>query len=161
MLYRKHSLTWRRVHSQLPHDFVPTLPILTSTTNPLLRRPLPLQELLLLKPTLAQIDEEQQEQETRQTQSEEEIEGRAVVLRSTGIDDSRRDERADERRSLADDAEQAEEKEFFAAGRHFGDHDLAVAVPGADEEAVEGLVEPDWVAIVNVRFFFWLQRARC
>lgn len=131
------------VHIQLPHDLIRTLPVLTSTTNPLLRLPFPLQKLLLLNPTLAQINEEQQEQETRQTQSEEEIEGRAVVLRSTGIDDSRRDERADERRSLADDAEQAEEKEFFAAGGHFGDHDLAVAVPGADEEAVEGLVDPD------------------
>ena len=124
------------------------------TTNPLLRLPLPLQELLLLNPTLPQIHKEQQKQKRRQTQPKEEVEGRAVVLGRAGVDDGRRDQRADKRASLTDDAEQREEEEFFAAGRHFGYHDLAVAVPGTDEEAVEGLVEPDWVEFVSLWCYF-------
>ena len=119
----------------------PPLPI--PTTNPLLRLPLPLQKLLLLEPTLAQIHKKQQKQKRSQTQPKQEVKRRAVVLGRAGVDDGRRDQRADKRASFTDDAEQREEQEFFAAGRDFGDHDLAVAVPGADEEAVEGLVEPD------------------
>lgn len=118
---------------------LPPLP----TTDPLLRLPLPFQKFLLLNPTLAQIHKEQQKQKRRQTQPEQEVEWHAVVLGRAGVDDGRRDQRADKRASLTDDAEQREEEEFLAPGCHFGDHDLAVAVPGADEEAVEGLVEPD------------------
>lgn len=103
------------------------------TTNPLLCFPLPLQKLLLLDPTFAQIHKEQQKQERRQTQPEQEVKRRAVVLGWAGVDDGRRDKRADKRASLTDDAEQREEEELFAAGCHFGDHDLTVAVPGADK----------------------------
>ena len=114
-----------------------------STSNPLLRLSLPLQKLFLLNPTLLKIYEEQQEQETRQTQPKEEVKRRAVVVRRAGVDDGRRHEGSDKGTSFANDAEEREEEELFASGRDFGDHDLAVAVPGTDEKAVEGLVEPD------------------
>lgn len=65
------------------------------------------------------------------------------------IDNSTRDQRANKTARFADNAEQREEQELVSARRHFRDHDLAVAVPGADEEAVEGLVEPDFPAIVE------------
>lgn len=123
------------------------LPTNTTNTRPNLdlRRPLPLQELRLLNPALLHIHKEKQKQETRQAQREQKVERITVrrLLVAGSVDDSARDQRADERGCFADDAEEGEEEEFLAAGGDFGDHGLAVAVPGADEEAVVDLVEPD------------------
>lgn len=126
-----------------PHSHLPPTPTPNNHRNPSLRLPLPPQKLLLLPPTLLQIDKPPKPQKTDQTQREKKVKRHAIILRRAGVNDSRRNQRPDERRSLADDAEEAEEEELFPAGGHFADHDLAVGVPGADEEAVEGLVEPD------------------
>lgn len=126
---------------------------ITQLTRPtldlLLRNRLPLQELPLLDPALLNIHKEQQEQKAHAAQREQEVEGRGIsILRLAGrIDDSGRHQRTDETGRLSDDTEKREEQELLAAGRDFRDHGLRVAVPGADEEAVEDLVEPDCLVI--------------
>lgn len=54
---------------------------------------LPAQELCLLNLALAQIDEEENEQKADQAECKQEIEGCAVVVRRTCVDDCRRDQR--------------------------------------------------------------------
>lgn len=49
--------------------------------------------------------------------------------------------RANERGCLPDNAEEAEEQKFLPTRCYLRDHDLTVAIPRADEKAVEGLVD--------------------
>ena len=132
------------------HPHPPPSPLAPILTDPLRPRQLLLrQEPLLLHPTLLQIQENDQQARAQTGQAEQEIERGAVVPVGTGVDDGARDERADEGGCFADDGEEGEEEELFAPGRHFGDHDLGVRVPGADEEAVEGLVDPEFPDVVE------------
>ncbi|KAL9026727.1 MAG: hypothetical protein Q9196_004643, partial [Gyalolechia fulgens] len=104
---------------------------------------------LLLRPTPPEIQPGDEQEKTGQAEPEQEIKGGGSVAAGAGVDDGARDQGPDEGGSLADDGEEREEEEFLAAGGDFGDHDLRVRVPGADEEAVEGLVEPDFVGVVE------------
>lgn len=103
--------------------------------------PFTLQKRLLFLPTLLQINPQHQNPKTHHTQRKEEIKRCRRIARWRRIDNRTGDNRPNKRRRLPDDTEETEEKEFVAARCHFGNHDLGVAVPGADEEAVEGLVE--------------------
>ena len=66
-----------------------------------------------------------------------------------GIYNSRRDHGADEGGGLANNGEKGEEEKFLATRRDFADHNLGVAVPGADEETVESLVYPELPAMME------------
>ena len=96
--------------------------ILHHTFPPLLCQPLPFQEGSLLYPTLLHVNKEQQKQEASQTQRKQEVERRAIVVRRRSINNGARYQRANETRCLANDAEEAEEEELFAAWCDFGDH---------------------------------------
>lgn len=104
--------------------------------------PLQYQKRLLLLSTLLQIHKEHQPHKTHQTQRKQKVKRHGIVARGTRIDDRRRNNRPNERRRLANYAEQREKQKLLTARRDFGDHDLTVRVPGADEEPVIGLVEP-------------------
>lgn len=103
--------------------------------------PFALQKHLLLLSTLLQINAQHQNPKTHHTQRKEEIKRRRRIARWRRIDNRTGDNRPNKRRRLPDDTEETEEKEFMAARRDFGNHDLGVTVPGADEEAIECLVE--------------------
>ena len=103
----------------------------------------------MLNPTLLQIHARSQKHKTRQTQPKQEVKRRRIVAVRARIDNRARYNRPNERGGLADDGEKREEKKLFAAGRDFGNHDLAVGVPGADEETVKGLVDPDLPDVVE------------
>ena len=104
---------------------------------------LPLQEGVLLVPALVQVQKRPQAEHAHETERKEEIKGRRVVPVGRGIDDGAGHQGPDEAGRLADDAEEREEEELVAARGDLADHDLRVRVPGADEQAVEDLVQPD------------------
>lgn len=118
--------------------------------DPLIRhldRLLPLQEPLLLNPTLTNIHEKEQPRATNQTQREQEVKRTTIIPRI--VDNRTADQRPNKRTRLTDDREQAEEEELLAPRRHLADHGLRVTVPRADEQAVEDLVQPDFPALVE------------
>lgn len=100
-----------------------------------------LQEFLLLCLTLPEVNAKSHDAKAHNTQGEKEVERSRIITGRTGVNNSAWDEGANEGWSLADDAEQTEEQEFVAAGGDFGDHDLGVTVPGANEKSVEYLVD--------------------
>lgn len=111
-----------------------------STTLPY-HPPSPLQKSLLLPPTLPQIHPKHQYPKTNHPQPKQEIQRRRRIPRRRRVNNGAGDNGPDKRGRLPDDAEEAEEEEFVAAWSDFRDHGLGVAVPGAYEEAVAGLVE--------------------
>ncbi|KAI4271501.1 MAG: hypothetical protein L6R38_006856 [Xanthoria sp. 2 TBL-2021] len=74
---------------------------------------------------------------------------RRIIPVRRRINNRARNQRPDKRRRFPNDGKQREEKEFLAPRRDFGDHDLRVGIPGADEEAVEDLIEPDFPDVVE------------
>lgn len=66
-----------------------------------------------------------------------------------GVDDGAGDKRSNEGGGFADDGEERKEEEFLATRCHFGDHDLAIRVPGADKKTVKGLIEPEFPHMVK------------
>lgn len=69
----------------------------------------------LLNPTFLQIHEEEQEQEARNRQRKQEVKRTVRIMRRYRVDNGARDKWSNERRCLADNAEQAEEEELVAA----------------------------------------------
>lgn len=92
---------------------------------------LPLQESLLLQPTLLDIHKEEKEGATSQTQSKEKVEWTTIVAGI--IDDGTAYQRSNESAGLSDDRKKTEEQELFASGCDLADHRLRVAVPWAHE----------------------------
>nr|POF03974.1 glucosamine-6-phosphate isomerase 1 [Quercus suber] len=87
------------------------------------------------------------EQKAREAEAEEEVERGGIVVRGRGVDDGGGDERPDEARGLADDAEKdgPEGKCSIATYR------LAVAIPWANEQPVEDLIDPDLPDVVEAK----------
>lgn len=93
--------------------------------NLLLRNSLALQEFALFDAALLHVDEEDKEQVAEQTQAKEKVEGAVVdklCVVTSGVDDCAGHERANETGGLADDGEEAEEKELLATRCHFRNH---------------------------------------
>lgn len=89
---------------------------------------------------LLEVDPEEQDAKTNQAEREEEVKRSRVVVTRARVNNGARYNRPDKGRSFADDAEQAEKEELVASRCDLGDHDLRVAVPGADKEAIVRLV---------------------
>lgn len=128
-----------------PHNFPAADSELSAeNTNLHISRPisiLTLKKQLLLSSTLLQIQPYRQNSKTGHAQPKEKVERHRGVSRRRCIDNRTRDKRSNERRGLANDTEQTKEKEVVAPGCDFGDHDLRVTIPRADEKAVIYLVE--------------------
>ena len=113
------------------------------------RNALVLQKQSLFGSAFLEVEKQGQHREADEAQAEKKVKGRGVVPVGRGVDDGAGHQGTDEGRRLADDGEEREEEEFFPARGHFGDHDLAVRVPGADEETVKCLVQPEFPRVME------------
>lgn len=98
------------------------------------------QKFLLFLLALLEVDPEEQDPKANQAEREEEIKRSRVIVTGARINNGARDDRPDEGRGFADDAEQAEKEELVASRCDLRYHNLRVAVPGTDEEAIVRLV---------------------